>query len=183
MRRYRFVAAMALWLLPITRADVRACLCEVAKPETLDARECSLCREVEKHPADEQFLFVRDANPNKPNRWLALPRFHGNHPQQLLEMTPEQRTGYWRAAIAKAHETWGEDWGIASNSTEKRSQCHMHLHIGKLLPDQENERFVAVAGPEQIPVPRDGEGMWIHPVNGGYHAHMGEPAGELKLQK
>jgi CDP-diacylglycerol pyrophosphatase len=183
MRWYRTVAAVGLSLLPATQADVRNCLCDVARPEMLEARECSLCKEAERQPVDVQYFCVRDASANKPNRWLVLPRFHGNHPQQLQEMTAEQRTGYWRVAMAKAHDVWGEDWGIALNSTEKRSQCHIHIHIGKLLPDQENDRFVMVDGPESIPVPRDGEGLWVHPVGSRYHAHTEEPAGELKLQK
>ena len=69
-------------------------------------------------------------------------------------MTPEQRTAYWSAAIAKAREAWPNDpWGIALNSTERRTQCHMHLHIGKLLPNLADENFVVVDGPADIPVP------------------------------
>jgi hypothetical protein len=178
----RFPLALVLFLLPATRADVRNCQCDAARPETLEARECSLCREAEKQPPGVSFFAVRDTSPNKPNRWIMLPRFHGSHPQQLLEMTREQRTEYWTAAIAKAHEVWGDDWGIALNSTERRTQCHIHLHIGKLLPDAENDHFVVVDGPADIPVPRDGDGVWIHPAGGRLHAHMEEPAGELKLQ-
>ena len=183
MHWYRICAGAALLLLPVTHADVRNCLCDVARPETLEARECSLCKEAEKQPADVPYFFLRDANPNKPNRWLILPRLHGSRPELLQDLTAEQRTGYWRAAITKARELWGEDWGIAINSTEKRSQCHNHIHIGKLLPDQENDRFVVVDGPEAIPLPRDGEGLWVHPVGPRYHAHTEEPAGELKLQR
>ncbi|HXK00841.1 MAG TPA: hypothetical protein VMS37_00480 [Verrucomicrobiae bacterium] len=179
----RMFPALVLFLLPLTRADVRNCQCDPARPETMEARECSLCREVEKQPADVQFFAIRDSNPNKPNRWIMLPRFHGNRPQQLLEMTAEQRTGYWTAAIAKAREVWGDQWGIALNSTERRTQCHMHLHIGKLLPDVEDDHFVWADGPADIPVPRDGDGIWIHPVGNRIHAHAGEPAGELKLQR
>ena len=173
----------ALFLLPLTRADVRNCQCDATRPETLEARECSLCKEAEKHPAEIQYFALRDANPNKPNRWLLLPRFHGNQPQQLQEMTPEQRASYWTAAIEKARELWSDTWGIALNSTEKRTQCHIHLHIGKLLPDMENDRFVAVDGPAQIPVPPEGQGQWIHPVGGKLHVHTDEPSGELKLQR
>ena len=180
--RPKLVAAV-LVLVPFTRADVRSCQCDPALPETMKARECSLCSEAEKQPADVEFFAVRDTNPNKPNRWIMLPRFHGNRPQQLLEMTPEQRTNYWNAAIAKARELWGDQWGIALNSTEKRTQCHIHLHIGKLLPDAENDRFVTVDGPADIPVPRDGDGVWIHPAGSKLHAHIEEPAGELKLQR
>src|ERR1019366_2321677 len=135
MRIPHCLPVIALCLLPLSRADVRICHCDVAIPVTLEARECSLCKEAEKQPTDTPYFFLRDTNPNKPHRWLAIPRFHGNHPQQLAEMTPQQRTGYWAAAIAKARETWPNDpWGIALNSTERRSQCHLHPHIGQLLP-------------------------------------------------
>lgn len=183
MGHYRIWAAAALCLLPVTRADVRNCLCDVTQPDTLEVRECSLCKEAEKHPVDVPFFVIRDANPNKPNRWLALPRFHGNRPQQLSDMTPEQRTAFWTAAMGKARETWNGDWGIALNSTERRTQCHLHVHIGKLLPDVEDGKFVLAGGPDTIPVPNDGDGMWVHPVGLRYHAHLGEPAGELKLQR
>jgi diadenosine tetraphosphate (Ap4A) HIT family hydrolase len=183
MRFPALCAALALCLLPTTRADVRNCQCDHSRPPTLEPRECSLCREAEKQPADIEYFFLRDINPNKPHRWLALPRMHGNGPQQLLDMTPRQRTAYWKAAIAKARETWGEEWGIALNSTEKRTQCHLHFHIGKLLPNTEDENFTVADGPESIPVPRDGDGIWVHPVGSGYHAHAGEPAGELKLER
>ena len=179
----RIFVATALFLLPFGRADVRTCQCDPARPETMEARECSLCAVAEKQPADVQFFAVRDTHPNKPNRWVMLPRFHGNRPQQFLEMTPEQRTGYWTAAIAKAREVWGDDWGIALNSTERRTQCHIHLHIGKLLPGTENDKFVVVDKPSELPVPRDGDGMWIHAAGGRIHAHMEEPVGELKLQR
>lgn len=179
----RWCRYLVVLLLPLTRADVRTCQCDVAHPETLEARECSLCRAVEQQPGDAAYFFLRDTNPNKPHRWLALPRFHGNHPQTVEEMTPEQRAGYWRAAIGKAREEWGEAWGIALNSTEKRSQCHIHIHIGKLMADQENDKFVWANGPEDIPVPRNGDGVWVHPAGNRYHAHIEEPAGELKLER
>jgi CDP-diacylglycerol pyrophosphatase len=183
MHHHRIWAILALCLMPLTHADVRSCLCDVAMPNTLEARECSLCKAAEQQPAGADYFYLRDTNPNKPNRWLVLPRFHGGHPQLLSDMTPEQRTGYWKAAIDKARQTWGEEWGVALNSTEKRSQCHIHIHIGKLLPDMENDKFVVVDGPEGIPVPHGGDGVWVHPVGTRYHAHIEEPAGELKLQK
>jgi len=183
MRVLRILAAVGVLLLPLTRADVRTCQCDVARPETMDARECSLCKEAEKQPGYVSYFALRDTNPTKPNRWIMLPRFHGNHPQQLLEMTPAQRTGYWAAAIDKAQAEWGDTWGIALNGTEKRTQCHIHIHIGKLLPEMENDHFVVVDGPAQIPVPKAGQGEWVHPVNGKLHVHIDEPAGELKLQR
>jgi len=184
MRIPMCLPAVALCLLPLSRADVRACLCDVAIPETLEARECGLCKEAEKQPADATYFFLRDVNLNKLHRWLALPRFHGNRPQQFLEMTPEQRTAYWSAAIAKAREAWPNDpWGIALNSTERRTQCHMHLHIGKLLPNVPDNDFTVVDGPADIPVPRDGDGIWIHPVEGRLHVHAAVPNGELNLER
>ena len=184
MRTPRCLPVIVLCLLPLSRADVRACHCDVTLPETLEARECGLCKEAEKQPADVPYFFIRDANPNKPHRWLALPRFHGKQPQELNEMTPEQRTAYWSAAIEKAREAWPNDpWGIALNSTERRSQCHMHLHIGKLLPNLADEHFTVVDRPADIPVPHDGDGIWIHPVDGRLHVHAEVPNGELNLEK
>ena len=179
----RTPAIFTVLLLPLSRADVRTCACDIAHPETMAARECSLCREVEAMPPEPQTVFVRDTNPNKPNRWLALPRFHGKSPQQLLDMTPEQRCAYWSAAIVKGREVWGDRWGLAINSLEKRTQCHAHIHIGKLREDAENDRFVVVDGPVDIPVPRDGDGLWVHPAGNRLHVHTEEPAGELKLQR
>lgn len=184
MRVPRCLPLLALCLLPLSRADVRACLCDVTLPETLEARECGLCKEAEKQPADVPYFFLRDTNPNKPRRWLALPRSHGNRPQQFTEMTPAERTAYWSAAIAKAREAWPNDpWGIALNSTGKRSQCHLHLHIGKLLPSLADTEFVVVDQPADIPVPRDGDGVWIHPVDGRLHVHAEVPTGELNLER
>jgi len=184
MRISRHLLGAALFLLPLSRADVRHCLCDVAVPETMEARECGLCKEAEKQPADVTYFFLRDTNPNKPHRWLALPRFHGNKPQQLIEMTPEQRTGLWSAAIARARENWGDQgWGLAINSTERRTQCHLHIHIGKLLQDVENDHFVVVENVAAIPVPHDGDGMWVHPAGARLHVHLEEPTGELKLER
>jgi len=184
MRIPRSWLLLALCLLPQSRADVRACQCDVALPETLDARECALCKEAEKQPSDATWFFLRDVNPNKPHRWLALPRFHGNRPQQLHDMTPEQRTAYWTAAIAKARENWPADpWGIALNSTERRTQCHLHLHIGKLLPNLPDEDFVVVDQPSEIPLQRDGDGIWIHSAGNRLHVHAGISNGELNLER
>src|ERR1041384_259439 len=111
-------AALPL-LLPLVRADIRSCLCDLAKPETLEARDCSLCRTAETLPADQPFVFLKDANPNKPNRLLALPRIHASGPQDLSTMAAAQRTAYWTAAIARAREVWGDTWGLAVNSVER----------------------------------------------------------------
>ena len=183
VRFFRIFAAIVVFPLPLVDADVRGCACDVSKPETLEARECSLCLEAEMQPAEPRFFFLRDANPTKPNRWLALPRFHGKGTDELADMTAEQRRAYWTAAIAKARELWGDRWGLAVNSLEKRTQCHAHIHIGRLLGGVEKGGFVLVEGPADIPVPRDGSGLWVHPVGNKLHAHMGEVAPELVLQR
>lgn len=182
MRISPYVAACVL-LLPAGLADVRNCACDAAKPETLEARECSLCRLALSQPEGTQFFFVKDANPNKPNRLLALPRFHRRNPQDLAEMTPDERTAYWTATIAKARELWNDDWGLAVNSPDRRTQCHMHIHIGKLRQGVENETFTVVDGSALIPLPREGDGMWVHPAAGKLHVHTGDPAPELLLER
>jgi hypothetical protein len=183
MRISFLYAALCAVLLPAGLADVRGCGCDPARPETMAARECSLCRVADGQPETPPFFFVRDASPNKPHRWLVLPRFHRHNPQDLAEMTAAERTAYWTAAIAKAHELWGEDWGLAVNSADRRTQCHMHIHIGKLREGVENETFGVVDGPAEIPLPRTGDGLWVHPAAGKLHVHGGDPAPELLLER
>jgi len=178
--RLHLLAFTTLLLVPLD-ADVSGCLCDVTRPETLQVRECGLCLVAEKQPLDPPFFAIQDTNPNKPDRWLVLPRFHGGSPQVLAAMTAAQRTAYWTWAIAKAHELWGDAWGLAVNNLARRTQCHMHIHVGKLKDDAEDDHFVVVDGPADIPLPRDGEGLWIHPVGGKLHAHFGESAAELRL--
>jgi hypothetical protein len=173
-------AAGFLLLALLLRADVRNCVCDVANPQSMAARECGLCREAEKQPADVAVFFVKDSNPLKPNRWLALPRGHYHF---MVNVPPETRLALWSAAIEKAKVLWGNDWGLALNGDERRSQCHLHVHIGKLLDDAETPNFVVVDGPGQIPVPTDGTGLWIHPVAGKLHVHAGEQATEFVLMR
>ena len=177
---FRFLTALLAVILPV-RADVRGCQCDTSKPETLEARECGLCREAEKQGSDTQFFFLKDINPRKPNRWLALPRFHGTGGHELSDMTAGQRTAFWTAAIARAAELWGDKWGLAVNGPESRTQCHAHIHIGRLLEGIETQEFVVVDGPAQIPVPRDGTGLWVHPEGTKLHVHSGEVITETVL--
>ena len=105
-------------------------------------------------PAARTRLFpLHDANPNKPNRWLALPRFHGHESARHTDMTTEQRTAYWAFAIAKAHELWGDGWGLAINSLERRTQCHAHIHIGKLRTESRTNRSPSSTDRRMIPLP------------------------------
>jgi diadenosine tetraphosphate (Ap4A) HIT family hydrolase len=175
----RFFAALVL-LSALALGDVRNCTCDIASVESMAKRECGLCREAEKQPPDTLVFFLKDINPNKPHRWLALPRAHAH---TFADLTPPQRLALWTAAIAKAKEIWGDQWALAANADSRRSQCHVHVHIGKLFEGVENADFVLVDGPADIPVPHDGGGIWIHPAGGKLHVHLGEDAPETLLMR
>jgi CDP-diacylglycerol pyrophosphatase len=179
MHKLSAVCALAAMMLPaLWAAD---CDCDPAKPETMEARQCSLCREAEKQPADATIFFLKDINPRKPNRWLALPRMHGSGPHPLHDLPADTRTALWTAAIDKAKSLWGEEWGVAYNGEKVRTQCHTHIHIGKFLPASElDQGFIVVHHPSEIPAPK-GEGLWIHPVGDGMHVHLGEQTTEFVL--
>jgi diadenosine tetraphosphate (Ap4A) HIT family hydrolase len=158
------------------------CACDPSKPETMQQRQCSLCEEAEKQAADTPFFFLKDKNPAKPNRLLILPRIHTPGQHLLRELTPEQRTALWSTAIEKAKSLWGDDWAVAYNSDRVRTQCHTHLHIGKLLPGVETDNFIVVDSPAAIPLPTStDDGIWIHGVDGKIHVHTGEPITETVL--
>ena len=179
MRRLPLLLAFCT-VIPIG-ADISGCACDPARPETLEARECALCREAEKQPPDPPVFFLPDNNPRKPNRWLALPRVHGKDGEPLAGMTSAQRLQLWTAAIQKARSLWGDDWGLAVNGRAARTQCHTHVHIGKLLKGVEYGRALLVDGPAQIPAPADDSGLWVHPQGGKLHVHVGEQITETVL--
>ena len=170
---------LALSLMPYAHAAVE-CACDPQKPESLEARQCSLCREAEEHPTKQRIFYLKDINPRKPNRWLALPRAHGPANHHLHEMSVADRTELWTAAMEKARELWGDEWGVAYNGEKVRTQCHTHVHIGKLLHGIENDNFVVVSKPSQIPA-RPGEGIWIHPAGKKLHVHITEQTTETVL--
>jgi diadenosine tetraphosphate (Ap4A) HIT family hydrolase len=158
------------------------CACDPAKPASMETRQCSLCREAEKQPANVGVFFLKDINPRKPNRWLALPRAHGGGQHHLHEMTKAHRTELWTAAIAKAKELFGpDDWGLAYNGEKVRTQCHTHLHMGRWVKQAEQAKgFIVVSGPAEIPAP-PGAGIWVHPVGNKLHVHVGEQITETVL--
>ncbi len=176
------LATAALLLAAAARADVAGCACDPAKPETMAVRECGLCREAERHPLDSEVFFLKDNNPRKPNRWLVLPRKHGQAGHPIEELSHVERTRLWTAAINKARELWGEAWGLAYNGEKVRTQCHAHIHIGKLLGGVERDNFIIVRGPAEIPQPK-GLGLWIHPHGRRLHVHTGESICETVLMR
>ncbi|MCS7314780.1 MAG: hypothetical protein RMI94_01445 [Bryobacterales bacterium] len=161
------------------------CPCDPAKPETMELRQCSLCAEAERQPTDVEIFFLRDASPRKPNRWLALVRTHDYDGALGLARMPHRlRTRLWEAAIRKARDLWGEEWGLAYNGDQVRTQCHLHVHIGKLLKGVETDRAVRVVnGPAEIPVLKDGSGLWIHPHGRKLHVHLKEQICETVLMR
>ena len=171
---------MALLAALALRADLVTCDCDPARPGTLEARQCSLCREAEKQPADIKIFFLKDSNPTKPNRWLALPR---THERSIDLLSSEQRADLWIAAVAKAKSLFGDQWAIAYNAPSVQTQCHVHLHIGKLIPGVETSQFTTVAKIEEIPVPATGDGCWIHPEGKLFHVHTGEQINETVLER
>jgi diadenosine tetraphosphate (Ap4A) HIT family hydrolase len=162
----------------LSLADVTNCVCDIASAESLAKRECGLCREAQKQPEDSTVFFLKDINPRKPNRWLALPR---THTHVFADLTSAERLAFWTAAIAKAHELFGDQWGLAMNGDHSRTQCHVHVHIGKLLDNAEMANGMIVNGPADIPVPRDGSGFWIHPQGGKLCVHLNEETAETVL--
>jgi len=175
----RVLIPVLLLLSVCLRGEV-LCTCDVTRPETLQARECSLCREAEKQPANVHFFYLKDTNPTKPARWLTLPRAHE---RSIDLLNPELRAELWAAAIQKAKSLFGDEWAVAYNAPSVQTQCHIHLHIGKLIPGVETSQFIVATKIEDIPVPAKGEGIWIHPAGNLFHVHTGEQITETVLER
>jgi len=121
-----------------------------------------------KQPRGTMVFFVPDSSPRKPDRWLALPVVHSPGMHQMSALPADVRTELWRAAIGKAKELWDDHWAVAYNAEPLHTQCHVHIHIGKLIDGVEWGEFKVVDGPDQIPLPGP-DGLWIHPVDGKLH--------------
>lgn len=160
--------------------DIRGCVCDPAVPASMEARECNLTRLATEQHGSQPVFFIKDANPTKPDRWLAIP-----HPirHTLNDMSPAERNAYWRAALKKAHALWGNDWAVAVNGLEKRTQCQLHAHIGKLLATADSSGGIVVKRIQDIPVPPPGSGIWIQPEGKKLRVHPGEMAGELNIMR
>jgi diadenosine tetraphosphate (Ap4A) HIT family hydrolase len=175
----RVVLVLAAGLIAsVCPAELHTCGCDAAKPETLESRECSLDRAARDDTSTGPYLFLKDINPTKPNRTIALPRANA---VRLAEMTPDQRIAFWSAAIAKSTALWGDQWGVAMNGEKARTQCHIHVHLGQLKPDAEQDGGVTVDGPADIPLPEADTGMWVHAVGGKLHVHAGQQINETVL--
>jgi len=178
-RTHTFLLLLAWGALPLA-ADVTNCACDITRPETLKARECSLCVEAEKHSGPAEFFTLKDVNPRKPNRWLALPRAHTPGPHALHLLPLETRSRYWRYAIKQAQEKFGDEWGLAYNGQIMRTQCHLHVHIGRWIKAADTAKFKLVKRIEDFPAPSD-SGILIRPVKGGFLVLTGEQIMETAL--
>ena len=176
----RTVALAALGIFTTLVRAQTACPCDAEQPETLKERQCGLCAEVEKQPPAIHVLYLQDTSPRKPNRWLALPRQHSPGMHQMSALDDRERTELWGDAIAKAKQLWGDRWGLAYNAEKLHTQCHVHIHIGKLIEGVEWGDFTVATNPSEIPLPGS-DGLWIHPVNGKLHVHTGEQVTETVL--
>jgi diadenosine tetraphosphate (Ap4A) HIT family hydrolase len=162
---------------------VRDCVCTLTSAGILETRACSLCLEAEKHPVSELVFLVKDNDPTKPNRWLAVPRAKYDGANPLARMSSAERLAMWTMAIDKGREMWGDGWAVAMNGDIARKQCHAHVHIGKLLDGKETEAGVYVEGPAELPAIGDGAGLWFHPAGSRLHLHAGEQVDETVLMR
>ena len=163
----------------VARGQIR-CACDPKDPTTLKERQCQLCEAAEMQPPGTIVFFTQDNSPAKPERMLAMPREHSPGMHQMAALSADTRAALWRGAIAKAKELWGDQWGVAYNAEKLHTQCHVHVHIGKLIEGVEWGEFKVVDSPEEIPLP-GADGLWIHPVNGKLHVHIGEQVTENVL--
>ncbi len=170
----------ALLFLPFA-ASAAECPCNHAVPASLENRECSLCREAIKQT--DEIFFLKDANPRKANRTLVLLTKHDKGQQDLRDLSAEERARLWKAAIAKAQELWPDTWGLAYNANTVRTQCHLHIHIGKLDEGADESAGRLLEKPEQFPLPEPGLGIWLHPVPGGFHVHTDREIAEPVLMR
>ncbi len=155
------------------------CPCDHSDPSSLSSRVCSLCGTAEQH--SDEVYFLKDINPHKPNRYLALPKAHGKGYQSTADLSKSGRARLWARAAERAQELYPDRWGLAQNSHYFRTQCHAHIHIGPLSPEVDDTGGVFLATAEEIPNVGPGQGIWIHPKAGGYCVHLDRALAEIVL--
>ncbi len=158
---------------------VAACPCDHAEPGSLSPRVCGLCRTAEEQSAPVYFL--KDINPHKPNRFLALPKAHETGLQAVGELPADLREQVWSASIAEAERLFGARWGLAHNAYYFRTQCHAHIHMGPLSPEIVDENGTLYDRPSEFPAVGAEQGIWVHPKAGGYCVHLDRDLAEVVL--
>ena len=173
------LGAGAYWAVANPPFPVVGCPCDHADEASLDASVCSLCRTAEEQ--NDGVYFLKDINPAKPNRYLALPKAHGSGLQAISDMDPDDRAALWSAAIQRAEELFGERWGLANNSHFFRTQCHAHIHMGPLSPEVKDESGALYDEPGNFPAVDASQGIWVHPKDGRYCVHLDRDLAEVVL--
>ena len=181
MRAAIVLVLLAASVLLLASPPVVSCPCDHDRPETLTARVCSLCKEAAARSTE--FFFLKDINPHKPHRYLALPKAHDRDLQSVGALGADQRERYWRAAIAKAEELYPGGWGLASNGYLFRTQCHAHLHMGPLSPDVDDSGGTLYEDPKDFPHTGPEQGVWVHPKDGRYCLHLDRALAEVVLER
>ncbi len=162
--------------LPMPIVD---CPCDHAQPSSMQSRVCSLCGTAEN--ADEDIYFLKDINPHKPNRYLALPRAHGSGFQSTADLAPAERARLWQRASERGEELFPGRWGLAQNSHFFRTQCHAHIHIGPLSPEVEDSGGTLYATTAEFPDVGPEQGLWLHPKDGQFCVHLDRDLAEIVL--
>ena len=95
-------------------------------------------------------------------------------------MSKAERVRFWKFTIEEARKRFGDEWAAAYNGWRVRTQCHTHIHIGRLIQAAKIEKFTFVRRVEDIPAPEE-SGIWVYPVKGGFRVHTGEQITETAL--
>ena len=179
LRRLSF-AGIACWaLVPLVPMPIVDCPCDHADTESLASRVCSLCGTAERK--SDEIYFLKDINPHKPNRYLALPKAHDSGFQSTASLTSPLRARLWSRAAAEAERLFPGRWGLAQNSHYFRTQCHAHIHIGPLSPEVEDSGGTVYRDVADFPNVGPEQGMWVHPRDGRYCVHLDRDLAEIVL--
>ena len=178
--RFASAAMLACFALaPMVPMPVVSCPCDHAAPGTMSERVCSLCGTAE--DADDAVYFLKDINPHKPSRYLALPKAHVRGYQSTHDLPAPLRAQLWQMAAERAEKLYPGRWGLAENSHFFRTQCHAHIHIGPLSPEVEDSLGTVYASAAEIPDVGAEQGIWMHPKGGGYCVHLDRDLAEIVL--
>ena len=174
------IAGLALWaLFPLVPMPIVDCPCDHRRPDTFSSRVCSLCGTAEKETGE--IYFLKDINPHKPNRYLALPKDHVSGFQSTAHLSDALRDRLWAKAVERAEELFPGRWGLAQNSHFFRTQCHAHIHIGPLSPEVEDTQGTLYREVSDFPNYGPEKGMWLHPKDGMYCVHFDRDLAEIVL--
>ncbi|MDE0102777.1 MAG: hypothetical protein OXN89_10390 [Bryobacterales bacterium] len=166
-------------LIPSVPMPVVDCPCDHTRPESMRERVCSLCGTAER--AQSRVYFLKDINPHKPSRHLALPKAHDAGFQSTAHLPPDLRSDLWRGAAERAEQLYPGAWGVAQNSHYFRTQCHAHLHIGPLSPEVDDTGGQLYYRFEDFPNVGPERGVWMHPKQAGYCVHLDRDLAEIVL--